>query len=875
MIFDAPQSVRNNNPGNIRSSKGGFKKFGTPQEGVEAMKNDLLIKVSGQSSAMRSKFGDKYTPTIESVISTWAPETENDTGAYISHVAQKTGIDPTKPLTQADVDAIVPAMIEMEGGNEAVQHFQSFMTGAPAATNAGLMDKASALLGEPSPAPEAEKEEKDWATELGELGATFTRQGLQGMTAGFGDEITDPLAAGAASLITGEPYEDMLSDARALSKTDLENDWAEHPIVSAGANIGGGVLTGGAVAGGLKTVAPKAVSALETFARSNPAKAAALTGAGWGGVSGAGTSDGPMSERLVNAGDMAMWGVPLGVAGYSVAKNGGNAINALAQKYGPVVAPYLQKAQPAIDKAKSMFGGGASMLDDAMPANAPDDLLAPAPAAQPSMPPINPMTLAGILDEDALATLEQGRTIPLTKGDRTQNVVVQRQEQIAAENASEPMLAARAQQQTAARKPFENVLGVDIATDPVDLRGVEQAQAEAAAKMVRGNFDALKGRENAAWEAAREGAEGVGIRSSTVQDGLSAPIDGFLKTEAVRKGDIPKLDGHLDDLNFIISQSEGKDFKTATQLKALDDWKKRLNRTIGNTMEPADKRILENVARRYENFMANVADDAIVNGDIKAIKAFREARDLSKEKFNFYDSDSAITRILDTRDLSGEQLVNVIMGAEKLAGKGDNGRLVETMLTHAGDRAPEMQEALKKGIMAKALRRSITSTPDPADTSRNLVSFANMRKEIGDIIGKKELFSSVFNETEQSYMRQLYDDLNLVAGKQKGAINNSSTGVWTADMISGLGKMLNNPLFRATPVMGAATNALDGAMQKQAAAIVTGKAEKGLDEFILDQINQIDARPAFYGAISANSVGPDGILRVTVRPNDKDEKEKK
>lgn len=126
----------------------------------------------------------------------------------------------------------------------------------------------------------------------------------------------------------------------------------------------------------------------------------------------------------------------------------------------------------------------------------------------------------------------------------------------------------------------------------------------------------------------------------------------------------------------------------------------------------------------------------------------------------------------------------------------------------------------------------------------------------------------MFNPDEQAYMRQLYDDLKLVAGKQKGATNPSGTGAWTADFISGFGKVLNNPLFRGTPVVGLVTNSLDGAFQRQAAAMVTGKAERGLDEFMINAINNLDARPQFYGAISANAVGPDGVFRVTVHPSD-------
>ena len=121
---DMPLSVRNNNPGNIRGKDGEFLKFATPQQGLAAMENDLKAKISGNSPAMKAKYGENYVPTIESVINVYAPPSENDTKSYVATVAKETGIDPKKPLTTEDIAKIMPAMIKVEGGSKSDNYFK-------------------------------------------------------------------------------------------------------------------------------------------------------------------------------------------------------------------------------------------------------------------------------------------------------------------------------------------------------------------------------------------------------------------------------------------------------------------------------------------------------------------------------------------------------------------------------------------------------------------------------------------------------------------------------------------------------------------------------------------------------------------------------
>lgn len=119
-----PLSVLNKNAGNLRDTRTGeFRKFNTPQEGIEAMARDLTAKVMGRSPAMIAQHGQGYVPSLTNILTTYAPPSENDTQGYIDFVSKQTGIDPNVPLSPMDISRIMPAMIKMEGGQVGADYF--------------------------------------------------------------------------------------------------------------------------------------------------------------------------------------------------------------------------------------------------------------------------------------------------------------------------------------------------------------------------------------------------------------------------------------------------------------------------------------------------------------------------------------------------------------------------------------------------------------------------------------------------------------------------------------------------------------------------------------------------------------------------------
>jgi len=93
-----PRGIRNNNPGNLRltpqlwqgeivGQDRDFKVFETPSDGIRAIKTSLM-----------KKFNRGLTK-ISTILNSYAPDSENDTEAYIARVSQHMHIDSDTELT--------------------------------------------------------------------------------------------------------------------------------------------------------------------------------------------------------------------------------------------------------------------------------------------------------------------------------------------------------------------------------------------------------------------------------------------------------------------------------------------------------------------------------------------------------------------------------------------------------------------------------------------------------------------------------------------------------------------------------------------------------------------------------------------------------
>ena len=121
-----PVSVRNNNPGNLKDPKTGeFLKFDTLEAGQKALDEDTKLKLSGQSPAVKQRFGDVNIITPSMLAETWSPATApgnspESTANYAKYIAGKLGIDPTAPIPNTDEarKRVNEAITEFESGQK-------------------------------------------------------------------------------------------------------------------------------------------------------------------------------------------------------------------------------------------------------------------------------------------------------------------------------------------------------------------------------------------------------------------------------------------------------------------------------------------------------------------------------------------------------------------------------------------------------------------------------------------------------------------------------------------------------------------------------------------------------------------------------------
>ena len=95
-----PRGIRNNNPLNIRRT-------GDKWRGMAEVQTDrAFVQFKSLEYGWRAAFclltktyfARYHLQTIRAIISRWAPESENNTRAYIQNVSRLTGIAPDEPL---------------------------------------------------------------------------------------------------------------------------------------------------------------------------------------------------------------------------------------------------------------------------------------------------------------------------------------------------------------------------------------------------------------------------------------------------------------------------------------------------------------------------------------------------------------------------------------------------------------------------------------------------------------------------------------------------------------------------------------------------------------------------------------------------------
>ena len=113
---NAPRGIRNNNPGNIRFGKFAQQTGATGQDD----KGFAVFQSMGDGIKAAIKLLEGYVSrgydTVRSIISKWAPSSENNTSAYVDAVAKKLGISADAKLNGDQLGGVANAIFQHENG---------------------------------------------------------------------------------------------------------------------------------------------------------------------------------------------------------------------------------------------------------------------------------------------------------------------------------------------------------------------------------------------------------------------------------------------------------------------------------------------------------------------------------------------------------------------------------------------------------------------------------------------------------------------------------------------------------------------------------------------------------------------------------------
>lgn len=114
----APRGVKNNNPGNIRISANAWRgKLANNTDGSFEQFETMDLGARAHLKNLQAYFKCGLN-TVELILNTWAPPSENHTKAYVEYVAKQIGVSPDaelKPTKELLVN-IGFAMSKMENG---------------------------------------------------------------------------------------------------------------------------------------------------------------------------------------------------------------------------------------------------------------------------------------------------------------------------------------------------------------------------------------------------------------------------------------------------------------------------------------------------------------------------------------------------------------------------------------------------------------------------------------------------------------------------------------------------------------------------------------------------------------------------------------
>lgn len=639
---------------------------------------------------------------------------------------------------------------------------------------------------------------------------------LQGLTAGWADELTGALAApfayagqdilsafGIGDRPTHEDALNLIGQTQRLAKQAYEpqKQFAEqNPLTDMALQGAGAVVSGLGATRALGAIAPNILSGLAKFAAANPYITASGTGALSGALYGAGTAD--EGNRLNSA----------------LLSGATSAALSPAMLYGMrAAAPLAERAIGAISNAYQRFSPAvADQIDNAPIGQAISQVETSDRGASRLPPQAVPKDLSQL-------SARPGGIVPLTRGQRTQNADIQRLEQAALEGdfgtASRMQMRDVRTIQNNQIKQLVNELG-----DAKDA-GTVQDVIGRVGDTINKQAGSMRRQIDNAYDLARKG-QGVKISRDDIKNGLLADIANMRREGGYDISRMPEAAAVLRRLGGRVGGPTQNSRVTGIALGELEATRTQATQAAMRSKDPVEQKFLRSLVRNYDNFMSETAANAATEGDAAAINAFKNAVGLRAEYGRRFERNNIVNSIVEGRSV--DDLTRDLFGSGVISGRSEMAKNLQSIFQAAGSDVNAVKADMQTAVMKRLFERSARSFEEGIDgsTPADFLSPNALAKNLKQLTDSQQFTKELYGHRALPVLRTVIKDLELMASKQPGTVNNSGTAWRIANILE------NRGLIDKLPGIGQIAALLRKGSELQAAQKASGQVSKGLGEII-------------------------------------------
>jgi len=184
----------------------------------------------------------------------------------------------------------------------------------------------------------------------------------------------------------------------------------------------------------------------------------------------------------------------------------------------------------------------------------------------------------------------------------------------------------------------------------------------------------------------------------------------------VAKGRLQKFNEIVSDTAFDLVDKDNNFINGYVPINKLHNFRQLLNSDITKMRRSTDYeanseyQALLGMKNHVDEFIDSQFNADLVAGNAEAIGKWKKANDWYRDYKQKFSASDAVQKIVD-KDLTPEQVKNLILGTGEVVGKAEAGSIVQKMNSIFGNDSPQM-EALRKEVIFGVTIPLLSDTPD-------------------------------------------------------------------------------------------------------------------------------------------------------------------